>query len=180
MCCCFLVRSIPAESNVPPQPLREFRGAWIATVANIDWPSKKGLSTAEQKAELTAILDRAAQLKLNAVIFQVRPACDAMYESKIEPWSEYLTGTMGQAPAPYYDPLAFAIAQAHTRGLELHAWFNPYRARQAAAKSPLSPNHISRTHPQLVRQYGKSLWLDPGEKEVQQYSLNVVMDVVKR
>ena len=152
----------------------------MATVANIDWPSRKGLSTGEQKAELIAILDRAAQLKLNAIIFQVRPACDALYASQIEPWSEYITGTMGEAPAPFYDPLAFAVEQAHLRGLELHAWFNPYRARHLPAKTPASANHISRTHPQLVRHYGKYLWLDPGEKEVQDYSLSVVMDVVKR
>lgn len=165
---------------VPPPPQREFRGAWVATVANIDWPSRRDLSGAEQKAELVAIFDRAAQLKLNAIIFQVRPACDAMYVSSIEPWSEYLTGAMGKAPEPLYDPLAFAIAEAHKRGLELHAWFNPYRARHAGAKSPISPEHISKTHPHLVRQYGRYLWLDPGEKEVQDYSLRVVMDVVRR
>ena len=138
------------------------------------------LSTQEQKAELLAILDRAAQLKLNAIIFQVRPACDAMYASRIEPWSEYLTGTMGKAPEPFYDPLAFAVEEAHKRGLELHAWFNPYRARLRASGSPVAADHISKTRPQLVRQYGEMLWLDPGEKAVQDYSLSVVMDVVKR
>lgn len=165
---------------VPPPPQREFRGAWVATVANIDWPSRRDLSVAEQKAELLAILNRAAQLKLNAIIFQIRPGCDALYSSQIEPWSEYLTGTMGKAPEPLYDPLAFAIAEAHKRGLELHAWFNPYRARHAGAKSPVAANHISKTHPHLVREYGRYLWLDPGEKEVQDYSLRVVMDVVRR
>jgi uncharacterized lipoprotein YddW (UPF0748 family) len=165
---------------VPPAPLREFRAAWVATVANIDWPSRKTLTTQEQKAELLAMLDRAAQLKLNAIIFQVRPACDAMYASRIEPWSEYLTGTMGKPPEPFYDPLAFAVEEAHKRGLELHAWFNPYRAHLRAATSPIAANHISKTHPQLVRQYGEFLWLDPGEREVQDYSLSVVMDVVKR
>lgn len=165
---------------VPPQPLREFRGVWVATVANIDWPSKPGLTTAEQKQELLALLNRAVQLKLNAVIFQVRPACDAMYASKLEPWSEYLTGVMGQAPWPRYDPLAFAVEEAHKRGLELHAWFNPYRAHHFQSKSPISANHISKTRPDLVRQYGKYLWLDPGDPEVQEHSLNVVMDVVKR
>jgi uncharacterized lipoprotein YddW (UPF0748 family) len=164
----------------PPPPMREFRAAWVATVANIDWPSRKGLSTAEQKAELLAILDRAAQLKLNAIIFQVRPACDALYASEIEPWSEFLTGTMGKAPEPYYDPLAFAVEEAHKRGLELHAWFNPYRAGHPSAKSPVSANHITKKHPELVRHYGKQVWLDPGEKEVQEYSLSVVMDVVRR
>jgi uncharacterized lipoprotein YddW (UPF0748 family) len=164
----------------PPNPRREFRGAWVATVANIDWPSKRGLSTVEQKAELTAMLDHAARLKLNAIIFQVRPACDAMYASAIEPWSEYLTGTMGKAPEPFYDPLAFAVEEAHRRGLELHAWFNPYRALHSSSKSPVAANHVSKMKPHLVKRYGKFLWLDPGEREVQEYSLSVVMDVVKR
>jgi len=164
----------------PPKPQREFRGAWVATVENIDWPSKRDLSTAEQKAELLAILDRAAQLNLNTIVFQVRPACDALYASSKEPWSEYLTGTMGKAPAPFYDPLTFAVTEAHRRGLELHAWFNPYRARHEKAKSPIAASHVSRTHPELVRQYGKYLWLDPGERATQDYSLGVVMDVVRR
>ena len=129
---------------------------------------------------MIALLDRAAQLKLNAVIFQVRPSCDALYASPIEPWSEYLTGTMGQAPQPFYDPLAFAIEEAHKRGLELHAWFNPFRALHPQAKSPVAPNHISRTHPELVRRYGNQLWLDPGEPAVREYVLRVVMDVVRR
>jgi len=170
----------PTVSLTPPQPEREFRGVWIATVDNIDWPSKKGLSTADQKAELLALLDRAAKLKLNAVIFQVRPQCDALYASQLEPWSEFLTGQMGKAPNPFWDPLAFIVAEAHKRGLELHAWFNPYRALHPAAKGPVAPNHISRTKPQMVRSYGKYLWLDPGEAAVQDYSLAVVMDVVKR
>jgi len=129
---------------------------------------------------MIAILDRASQLKLNAIIFQVRPACDALYASQIEPWSEYLTGTMGKPPEPFYDPLEFVTKEAHKRGLELHAWFNPYRARHPNAKSPVSANHISKTKPQIVREYGRYLWLDPGEKAVQDYSLSVVMDVVNR
>ncbi len=172
------------SGSVPPKPTHEFRGVWIATVANTDWPSRAGLSTAAQKAELRAILDRAVQLKLNAVIFQVRPQCDALYASAIEPWSEYLTGTMGRAPEPYYDPLAYAIAEAHKHGLELHAWFNPYRALHSSHKGTVAANHISRTHPELVRKLnrreGAFLWLDPGERRVQDYSLSVVMDVVKR
>jgi uncharacterized lipoprotein YddW (UPF0748 family) len=171
---------IPAEKIIPPPPLREFRAAWIATVGNSCWPSKPGLSTAQQKAELIALLDRAAALKLNAVIFQVRPACDALYASSLEPWSEYLTGVQGRAPSPFYDPLAFAIAEAHKRGLELHAWFNPFRAHHFQAVSPIAPNHISKTHPELVRNYGRYLWLDPGDPAVRDYSLRVVMDVVKR
>ena len=169
----------PSSQTLPPVQ-REFRAVWVATVANIDWPSTNATTTAQQKAELIALLDRAAQLKLNAVIFQVRPACDALYVSAIEPWSEYLTGAMGKAPQPFYDPLAFAVSEAHKRGQELHAWFNPYRARHAAAKTPASPNHVSKTHPELVRHYGRSLWLDPGEKAVQDYTLSVVMDVVRR
>jgi uncharacterized lipoprotein YddW (UPF0748 family) len=165
---------------VPPAPAREFRAAWIPTVGNSAWPSKPGLTTAEQKAELIAILDRAVLLKLNAVIFQVRPACDALYESKLEPWSEYLTGVQGRAPYPYYDPLAFAVAEAHKRGLELHAWFNPFRAHHFQAKSPIAANHVTKLHPELVRKYGASEWLDPGEPAVRDYSLRVMLDVVKR
>ncbi len=156
------------------------RAVWIATVSNIDWPSTNNLSTAQQKAELIATMDRACQLRLNTLILQVRPACDALYASELEPWSEYLTGVMGKAPEPFYDPLAFAVEQAHKRGLELHAWFNPYRARHSAAKGPVAPGHISKTRPQLVRHYGNSLWLDPGEKQVQDYSLAVILDVVRR
>lgn len=177
----------PASTNYttatikpPPLPVREFRAAWVATVGNIDWPSKPGLPVEQQKSELLAILDRAAKLNLNAVILQVRPACDAIYASQIEPWSFYLTGAMGKAPEPFYDPLAFAVEEAHKRNLELHAWFNPYRAGILASKSIPSAGHISKTHPNLVRKYGGHLWLDPGEKEVQDYSLSVVMDVVKR
>ncbi len=168
------------SSVAPPAPPREFRAAWVASVGNLNWPSTPDLTTAQQKAELVGILDRAAQLKLNVIILQVRPSCDALYASKLEPWSEYLTGTMGRAPQPYYDPLAFAVEEAHKRGLELHAWFNPFRARHLSAKSPPCPSHISRARPELVRQYGSNLWLDPGEKEVQQHSLSVVLDVVKR
>jgi uncharacterized lipoprotein YddW (UPF0748 family) len=167
-------------NSVPPRPWREFRGAWVATVSNLDWPSRPGLTTAEQQAELVAILDKAVQLRLNAIIFQVRPACDAFYSSSLEPWSEYLTGQMGRAPEPFYDPLDFAIDQAHQRGLELHAWFNPYRARQRYAKSSVAANHISRLQPHLVRKFGKYLWLDPGEPDVQEHSTSVILDVLRR
>jgi len=169
-----------ALSPLPPAPPREFRAAWIPTVGNSAWPSKAGLTTAQQKAELLAILDRAVALKLNAIILQVRPCCDALYASDLEPWSEYLTGVMGRAPWPYYDPLAFAVTEAHRRGLELHAWFNPFRAHHFQTVSPIAANHISRTHPEYVRSYGKYLWLDPGDPAVRAYSLRVVMDVVKR
>jgi uncharacterized lipoprotein YddW (UPF0748 family) len=170
---------VPSDIRPPAVP-REFRGVWLASVKNIDWPSQPGLTTAQQKAELQTFLDRAQRLRLNAVLLQVRPSCDALYSSKIEPWSEYLTGRTGKAPAPFYDPLAFAVEEAHQRGLELHAWFNPYRARHAAALAPVSSDHISKARPHLVRPYGKSLWLDPGSREVQEYSLSVVKDVVQR
>jgi len=170
---------VPSNIRLPAVP-REFRGVWLASVKNIDWPSRPGLTTAQQKSELRALLDRAQQFRLNAVFLQVRPSCDALYASRIEPWSEYLAGRMGQPPSPFYDPLAFAVEEAHQRGLELHAWFNPYRARHTAALSPVSLDHISRTRPHLVKTYGKSLWLDPGAREVQEHSLSVVKDVVQR
>ena len=176
----FAAEHYVASKVNPPAIAREFRGVWIATVKNIDWPSKPGLTTEQQRAELVAMLDRAKKLRLNAVLLQVRPSCDALYASNLEPWSEYLTGQMGRMPAPYYDPLAFAVEEAHKRGLELHAWFNPYRARHTAAISQVSRDHISKTRPQLVKTYGKSLWLDPGEREVQEHCLKVVMDVVQR
>ena len=168
------------EKISAPPPAREFRAAWIATVANIDWPSKPGLPVAQQKAELISLLDRAAQFHFNAVCFQVRPVNDALYPSAIEPWSEYISGTQGRAPEPFYDPLALAIAEAHKRGLQLHAWFNPFRAGHPESKSPPAPNHVTRTHPELVRHYGKQTLLDPGEPETQARALAVVLDVVKR
>ncbi len=176
----FMTTMAKAVSEIPPVPLREFRAAWVPSVGNIEWPSQRGLSTAEQKTELLAILDRAQLLKLNAIVLQVRPACDALYSSKIEPWSEYLTGQMGQAPKPFYDPLAFAVAEAHQRGLELHAWINPFRARVVAAKSSIAPNHVSKKYPGMIVAYGKYLWLDPGLKAAQDYSLSVIMDIVRR
>jgi uncharacterized lipoprotein YddW (UPF0748 family) len=164
----------------PPPAPREFRGVWIASVGNIDWPSQPGLSTQEQKDELVGMLDRAVSLRLNAVILQVRPAADALYASPLEPWSEYLTGQMGRAPNPYYDPLEFAVNEAHRRGLELHAWFNPYRAHHPSGKSRPSANHISVANPELVKRYGSMLWMDPGEPEVRDRTLQVVLDVVQR
>ena len=165
---------------MPPPVSREFRGVWVASVRNLDWPSRPGLPPSLAKAELVALLDRAAALGLNAVLLQVRPAGDALYESKIEPWSEYLTGRQGLAPAPLWDPLKFAVEQAHARGLELHAWFNPYRAKEPSAKGPLAASHIARRHPELVKKYGTQLWMDPGEPAVRAQTLRVVLDVVKR
>jgi uncharacterized lipoprotein YddW (UPF0748 family) len=169
-----------AGEDSPPPVQREFRGLWVATVENIDWPSQRGLDPARQKQEMLALLDRAAALRFNVVVLQIRAGCDAFYESKIEPWSEYLTGRMGQGPAPPYDPLQFAVAEAHKRGLQLHAWFNPYRARLPNPKTPAATNHVSVKHPEWVRTYGKYLWLDPGEQGTRDYSLSVVVDVVRR
>jgi uncharacterized lipoprotein YddW (UPF0748 family) len=175
----------PAPAAVSlPLPPREFRGAWVATVANIDWPSAPGLSNAALRAEALLILDRAHAIGLNALLLQVRPAADALYPSSLEPWSEVLSGTQGKAPgAPgeaAFDPLAFWVAEAHNRGLELHAWFNPYRARHSAAKSPLTAPHIGVRKPELVKAYGDQLWMDPGEPAAAAHTLAVVADVVKR
>ncbi|MFZ6767287.1 glycoside hydrolase family 10 protein [Undibacterium sp. Di26W] len=168
---------MPREA--PPLP-REFRAVWVSTVANIDWPSRRDLNSDKQKAEAIVILDNAVQLKLNAIVLQVRPAADAIYPSSIEPWSEFLTGEQGRPPQPYYDPLQFWLEQAHARGLELHAWFNPYRARTAQSKSVMASNHISRMAPQAVKTYGDLQWMDPGEPIAMQQTLNVILDVVRR
>jgi uncharacterized lipoprotein YddW (UPF0748 family) len=173
---CLLGPATCAADAAPPLQ-REFRGVWIATVGNIDWPSKPALSAEKQKAELVAILDRASELKLNAVIFQVRPMADALYETKLEPWSEYLTGTMGKSPG--YDPLAFAIEEAHKRGLELHAWFNPYRARHPSAKSPPTDDHVTKRWPDLARPYGTHAWMNPTHPTVRDHSLAVITEVVR-
>lgn len=162
------------------EPAREFRAAWVATVANIDWPSNRHLGVREQQAELIAIFDRAAALNLNAILFQVRPMGDALYASRLEPWSEFLTGEMGKAPRPAWDPLAFAIEEAHKRGMELHAWINPYRASHPDARSERSSNHISRTNPGIVRRYGSYLWLDPTDEATKTHTLNVILDIVRR
>lgn len=171
--------SAPILPDLPPIP-REFRAAWVATVANIDWPNKRGDSTETQRRQMLAILDKAKELNLNALVFQVRPSCDALYASKFEPWSEYLTGEQGKAPNPYWDPLAYMVQEAHKRGIQVHCWFNPYRAKHPNQKSDVAPNHIAKTNPSVVKSYGGYLWLDPGEPLVQKRSLDVMLDVVKR
>lgn len=168
------------EPVAPPAPRAEFRAVWVATVDNIDWPSKRGIPTEQAKAELVAIMDKCKELNLNAVVFQVRPSTDALYNSKIEPWSEFLTGAQGKAPSPYWDPLEFAVEEAHKRGMELHCWFNPYRSVHPAQKGPVAANHISKTNPAVVKQYGTYLWMDPSEPAVQRRSLEVIIDVVRR
>jgi uncharacterized lipoprotein YddW (UPF0748 family) len=170
----------PRPPVYAPEPPREFRAAWVATVTNIDWPSKPALPVARQIQEMEAILDRAVDLNLNAIILQVRPAADAIYASDLEPWSEYLTGEQGLPPAPYYDPLATWVTEAHRRGLELHAWFNPYRARHSGAKSPDAPNHVSQTMPDAVKKFNGWEWLDPADPRASQHTLDVITDVVRR
>jgi uncharacterized lipoprotein YddW (UPF0748 family) len=167
-------------SDCPPPSPREFRAVWIATVANIDWPTKPGLPVATQKAEVISILNRVQSLNMNAVLLQVRPAADAIYPSKLEPWAEWLTGEQGRAPEPAYDPLAFWIEEGKKRGIETHAWFNPYRARHTKAVSPVSKDHIAQRAPAAVKSYGGFLWLDPGEKAAQDHSFAVIMDVLRR
>jgi uncharacterized lipoprotein YddW (UPF0748 family) len=178
----FIAAAVPQSQTIRPPPTPfEFRAAWIATVANIDWPSRKGLPTARLKAEIDAIVARSKSIGLNALILQVRPAADAIYPSAIEPWSEFLTGTQGQPPDDLgFDPLAYWIEQAHLAGLQLHAWFNPYRAWHFEAKGKPAKNHISQTRPDLVKRYDRFEWLDPGEPDAAAHSLQVILDVVKR
>jgi len=163
-----------------PEPRREFRGVWVTTVANIDWPSAKNLSVAGQQAELRRQFDLFARLGFNAVVFQVRGASDAFYASPHEPWSEYLTGKMGVAPKPSYDPLKFAIEEARKRGLALHAWVNPFRAGHATRKSDFAANHVAKKHPEWVRPYGRLHWIDPGVPEARDYVLRILRDIVQR
>ncbi|MGQ0712118.1 MAG: glycoside hydrolase family 10 protein [Gemmatimonadaceae bacterium] len=169
-----------SATDAAPPVRREFRGVWVASVANIDWPSRPGLSTWEQQEELLHVLNRCVALGLNAVVLQIRPAADALYASTLEPWSEYLTGRQGQAPEPAWDPLAFAVEEAHRRGLELHAWFNPFRARHPTATSEIAATHVAKRRPTLVLSYGRHLWLDPGLPEARAYSIRVIADVVRR
>lgn len=171
---------LPANGQSLPELPREFRAVWVSTVANIDWPSRRDLSSDKQKAEIISLLDEAAQMRLNAIILQVRPAADAIYPSSLEPWSEFLTGEQGRAPSPFYDPLQFWIEQAHARGLELHAWFNPFRARTAVSRSQTARNHVSRSMPEVVRNYGDLQWMDPGEPQAAQQTLAVIQDVLRR
>lgn len=161
-------------------PAQEFRGAWIATVDNIDWPSRKGMPTEEARIELLRIIQRASDAHLNALLFQVRPMSDSLYKSSFEPWSEFLTGSQGLRPDEDWDPLAFAIAECHRRGMELHAWFNPFRAWHPAAKGAPSAQHVTVRHPELVRTYGKQKWLDPGDPRAQSYAMRAILDVVNR
>ena len=162
------------------QSRKEFRAVWIATVDNIDWPTKGNFNSDSQKAEFIRLLDMHQRNGMNAVIAQIRPATDAFYPSPYEPWSEWLTGKQGSPPNPYYDPLQFMIEETHKRGMEFHAWCNPYRAVFNIDKSSISATHITRLHPEWFLNYGDKKYFDPGNKEGQQFVVNVIRDVVSR
>jgi len=176
----FLVQIIFFSCYTIAQAKPEFRGVWVATVDNIDWPSRGNFNADSQKAEFIKLADMHQRNGLNALVVQVRPVTDAFYPSQYEPWSEFLTGTQGQPPVPYYDPLDFMIAETHKRGMEFHAWMNPYRAVFNIGRSSIAANHITKIHPEWFLTYGDKKYFDPGIKEVQQYVTNVVKDVVSR
>ncbi len=172
---CLLITTMLQAQSTP-----ELRGVWVATVDNIDWPSKGNYNSDSQKVEFTRLLDMHQRNGLNAMMVQVRPCTDALYPSQYEPWSEWLTGAQGQPPLPYYDPLAFMIAETHKRGMVFHAWMNPYRAEFNINNATVSSTHITRLHPEWFLTYGDKRYFDPGNKEAQQYVTEVVRDVVKR
>ncbi|MFF7793428.1 family 10 glycosylhydrolase [Streptomyces sp. NPDC007991] len=187
----FAVAALSAFTMVPPAsaaPQRggrgddraasEMRGVWLATVANRDWPSKPGLTVAQQRAELITHLDRAVRDRLNTVVFQVRPAADALWPSPYEPWSHVLTGTQGKDPG--WDPLGTAVQEAHARGLKLHAWFNPYRVAAHADPTRLAAGHPARENPDWVVTYGGKLYYNPGLPEVRSFVQDAMLDAVEK
>jgi len=160
-------------------PGREFRAVWVATVDNIDWPSEPGLSTMEQMDEIFSILDLHKKNGINAIILQIRPTADALYLSPLEPWSVYLTGEQGKAPDPFYDPLETWITEAHKRGMELHAWLNPYRIKLEPEDS-LVEEHLYTQHPDWGWTYGTRDYFEPGKPKVREFVCSVVVDIVRR
>ncbi|MCF8359978.1 MAG: family 10 glycosylhydrolase [Prolixibacteraceae bacterium] len=172
LCSCLLT----ANGQEPPK--REFRGIWIATVNNLDWPSKPGINVEAMKKELIDMLDVLDELNFNAAIFQIRPAADAFYNSVHEPWSKWLTGIQGNPPPENWDPLKFIIEECHNRAIELHAWMNPFRLSMDTI-SLLSPQNIANRQPEWVLTYGNKRYLDPGLPEVRNYLNKVVEEVVK-
>lgn len=176
----FLGLTLLLASSVFSQVNYEFRGVWIATVDNIDWPQKGVFTVYSQKAEFIRQLDQHKRNGMNAVIVQVRPSADAFYPSALEPWSQWLTGVQGRSPSPYYDPLQFMIEETHKRGMEFHAWLNPYRANFNIGSASIAPNHITRIHPDWFLSYGGKKYFDPSNKDGQQHVVAVVRDIVKR
>lgn len=171
MACC-ITCLVSAQSFVPK---REFRGAWIQCVNG----QFQGLSTTQMQQLLIGQLDKLEQAGINAIIFQVRAECDALYQSSYEPWSRFLTGTQGKAPSPYWDPMQFMIEQCHARGMEFHAWINPYRARTKGTTS-LAAQHPYRKNPERFVTYNGQLYCDPGQPENRQYIVKIVQDIVNR
>ncbi|TAH22794.1 MAG: glycoside hydrolase [Cytophagales bacterium] len=166
----------------PTPPKRELRAVWIATVANTDFPTKKNLHPFQQQEEFSKLLEKHQEIGINAVIVQVRPSTDAFYHSDRELWSEWLTGKQGSSPKPFYDPLAFMIEEAHKRGMEFHAWFNPYRAiyDTTARKQMIHNEHITNRKPEWFIQYGKNKYFNPAIPQVRQYITDIIADVVSR
>lgn len=175
-CTSLLMTAQPKKEEVKP----EFRGVWIASVDNIDWPKKGQYNSNDQKAEFIRQMDLHQANGMNAVIVQVRPATDAFYPSPYEPWSQWLTGKQGRPPSPYYDPLEFTINEAHKRGFEYHAWCNPYRANFSIGKTSISPTHVTKVHPEWFVTYGTAMYFDPGNKEGQAWVVEVIKDMVSR
>jgi uncharacterized lipoprotein YddW (UPF0748 family) len=175
----------PTSGNSPhattcPDPWQappEFRAAWVATVTNIDWPSKPGLPVDTQKQEFINILNQLQKMHMNAVVVQIKPTADAFYPSRYWPWSQYLTGKEGQNPG--YDPLAFMLKEAHSRHLEFHAWFNPYRVSMQDHLDQLAPNNPARQHPDWVVSYGGKLYLDPGIPAARNFIIDSIREVVR-
>jgi uncharacterized lipoprotein YddW (UPF0748 family) len=167
-----------APLPVPPEPPREFRAAWVSPVDRGEWPSRAGMSDAEQRAELTGLLDVAARVGLNAIVLHMRPAADALYPAPDAPWSTYLVGAADAVPG--YDPLAFAVAEAHRRGLQLHVWFNPFRAATPDRRGAIGARTLERTHPEWLVSYGSQTWIDPGIPAARRWVLDAVGDVVAR
>ncbi len=159
---------------------REMRAVWIATVANLDWPSSSKLSASEQKEEFIQMLNHLQSLNINTVVVQVRPSGDAFYPSPYEPWSQFLTGEQGKSPSPYYDPLAFMIAETHKRKMEFHAWMNPYRGIYSVGKTKIATNHPYRRNPDWFVRYGTHLYYNPARKEVRDFLTDIVQDLVAR
>jgi uncharacterized lipoprotein YddW (UPF0748 family) len=159
---------------------RQMRAVWIATVGNIDWPSAKNLGTEQQKAEFINLLEQVKQYHMNTIVFQIRPAADAFYPSKLEPWSQWLNGKQGQAPEPFYDPLEFAIRECRKRGIDIHVWLNPYRAIADTSYKGQDANHLTRLHPEWFLYYGTTLYFNPGLQETRDFVSRVVSDIVRR
>lgn len=178
--CLVLIASSNCLQSFTQSPKREFRGVWVASVANIDWPSKADLSVEEQKAEFIKLLELHRANGMNAVIVQVRPCADAFYPSRYEPWSKWLTGKIGKAPQPYYDPLKYMIEEAHTRGFEFHAWFNPYRAAMDVDKNGIDSSSLAFKQRNWFLKYGNNLYFDPGLPQARTHVVNVIMEVVNQ